>query len=91
MKIIKFITLAIIAFYTGSAHAQNVTPQISDKRAFETILTGTPNDVKKLIQNGYGVNKVYLCNTPLTTAVKVLFMACSNKQLPRLRLKKLKF
>lgn len=70
MKIIKFITLAIIAFYTGSALAQNVTPQISDEQAHEIVLNGTPDDVKKLILNGYDVNTVYHCNTLLITAIK---------------------
>ena len=49
MKIIKFITLIIITFYTNSAFAQNEISQIDDKQAFEAILTGSPDDVKKLI------------------------------------------
>ena len=90
MKIIKFITLAIIAFYTGAALAQNTTSQIDDKRAFETILTGTPNDVKKLVQNGYNVNKVYLCNTPLTTAVKSAIYGLQQQATPSAALEKIK-
>lgn len=90
MKIIKFITLIIIAFYTGSSFAQNATTQIDDKQAFEAILTGTPNDVKKLIQNRYDVNKVYLCNTPLTTAVKSAIYGIQQQTYPTAALEKIK-
>lgn len=58
MKIIKFIILTIITFYTNSEFAQNATSQISDEQAHEIVLMGTSDDVRKLVQNGYNVNKV---------------------------------
>ncbi len=90
MKIIKFITLIIITFYTNFAFAQNEISQIDDKQAFEAILTGSPDDVKKLIQNGYNVNNVYLCNTPLTTAVKSAIYGLQQQASPSTALEKIK-
>ena len=90
MKIIKFITLIIIAFYTGSTFAQNATTQISDEQAHEIVLNGTPEDVKKLIETGYDVNKVYLCNTLLNSAIKSLVQTQIGIERPEDVLKKIK-
>ena len=43
---------------------------IDDARAHAIVLAGSPKDVRKLINSGYDLNKPYLCNTLLSTAVK---------------------
>ncbi len=48
----------------------NAMAAISDEQAHEIVVRGTPDNVKKLLQSGYNVNKVYLCNTLLNTAIK---------------------
>ena len=90
MKIIKFITLIIITFYTDSTFAQNATPQISDEQAHEIVLNGTPEDVKKLLETGYDVNKVYLCNTLLNEAVKSSARGKNANKYPSYALDKIK-
>ena len=45
-------------------------PTIDDARAHAIVLAGSPQDVRKLINSGYDLNKPYLCNTLLSTAVK---------------------
>ena len=69
-KIIGFLIFVIILLNAASLQAQNTPSQISDEQAHEIVLNGTPDDVKKLIQSGYDVNKVYNCNTLLNTAIK---------------------
>lgn len=90
MKIIKFITLAIIAFYTGSALAQNATTQISDEQAHEIVFNGTPDDVKKLVETGYDVNKVYMCNTLLTEAIRSAARGANARKYPLFAINKIK-
>ena len=68
MKIVKLLIVAAIFFKPEMVHA--VTTQISDEQAHEIVLNGTPEDVKKLLETGYDVNKVYHCNTLLITAIK---------------------
>lgn len=55
-------------FCSSSLSAQEI--QITDEQAHEIVLNGTPDDVKKLVETGYDVNKVYNCNTLLITAIK---------------------
>ena len=62
-KTIGFLIFVIMLLNAASLQAQNISSQISDEQAHEIVLTGTPDDVKKLIQSGYDVNGVYLCNT----------------------------
>ena len=69
-KTIGFLIFVIILLNAASLQAQNTPSQISDEQAHEIVLKGTPDDVKKLIQSGYDVNKVYHCNTLLITAIK---------------------
>ena len=45
-------------FCSSSLSAQEI--QITDEQAHEIVLNGTPDDVKKLVETGYDVNKVYL-------------------------------
>ncbi len=89
MKIIKFITLAIIAFYTGSALAQNVTPQISDEQAHLIVLTATPAEVRNMLKDSSDVDRVFLCNTLLNTAIKSMVKG-PNAQLPNYAIEKVK-
>ena len=74
-KIIGFLIFVIMLLNAASLQAQNTPSQISDEQAHEIVLTGTPDDVKKLIQSGYDVNKVYQCNTLLNVAVNT-FKCC---------------
>ena len=69
-KTIGFLIFVIMLLNAVSLQAQNTPSQISDEQAHEIVLNGTPDDVKKLIQSGYDVNKVYHCNTLLITAIK---------------------
>lgn len=80
-KLLKTIVLALClscGFYIGETLAQATTPdtKIPDEvlqkydNIYEIISNGTPEDVKRLIQNGLDVNDVFLCSTPLTSAIK---------------------
>lgn len=89
MKIIKLLIIALIFFKAEITHAQT-TPSISDEQAHEIVLNGTPDDVKKLIQNGYDVNKVYLCNTLLNEAVRSSARGKNAQKHPSYALEKIK-
>lgn len=67
---IFILILTLIFFNYEYIYAQNTLTTITDEQAHEIVLNGTPDDVKKLIQTGYDVNKVYQCNTLLTEAVR---------------------
>ena len=88
MKIIKLLIVAAIFFKPEMVHA--VTTQISDEQAHEIVLNGTPEDVKKLLETGYDVNKVYLCNTLLNSAIKSLVQTQIGIEKPEDVLKKIK-
>lgn len=49
-KTISFLIFVIVMLSAASLQAQNISSQISDEQAHEIVLTGTPDDVKKLIQ-----------------------------------------
>lgn len=68
----------------------NAIAAISDEQAHEIVLNGTPDDVKKLLQSGYDVNKVYLCNTLLNTAIKSLVQSETGINQPDKTLEKIK-
>ena len=89
-KIIGFLIFVIILLNAASLHAQNTPSQISDEQAHEIVLTGTPDDVKKLIQSGYDVNKVYLCNTLLNEAVRSAARGKNANKHPEYALEKIK-
>ena len=91
-KIIGFLIFVIILLNAASLQAQNTPSQISDEQAHEIVLNGTPDDVKKLIQSGYDVNKVYLCNTLLNTAIKsILNIQNFGDKAPQYAVEKLKY
>ena len=89
-KTIGFLIFVIILLNAASLQAQNTPSQISDEQAHEIVLTGTPDDVKKLIQSGYDVNKVYNCNTALTTAIKSVIYGLQQQVSPSVALEKIK-
>ena len=89
-KTISFLIFVIVMLSAASLQAQNTSSQISDEQAHEIVLNGTPDDVKKLIQSGYDVNKVYLCNTLLNTAIKSLVQSQIGIEKPEDVLKKIK-
>ncbi len=88
-KTINFLIFVIMLLNAASLQAQNTPSQISDEQAHEIVLTGTPDDVKKLIQSGYDVNGVYLCNTLLNTAIKSMVKG-PNAQFPNYAIEKVK-
>ena len=90
MRTIKFLIAALILLNSGVANAQTTFSPISDEQAHEIVLNGTPDDVKKLIQNGYDVNKVYLASTLLITAVKSASYATQRRYDPQQSLEKIK-
>ncbi len=73
MKKIMGLWILLTVFSSSSlAMAQSKTSPISDEKAHEIVMTGTPDDVRKLLDSGYDVNKIYLCNTLLNSAIKSL-------------------
>ncbi len=89
-KTIGFLIFVIMLLNAVSLQAQNTPSQISDEQAHEIVLTGTPDDVKKLIQSGYDVNKVYQCNTLLNVAVKSAVYSRNANKHPTYALEKIK-
>ncbi len=73
MKKIMGLWILLTVFGSSSlVMAQSKTSPISDEKAHEIVMTGTPGDVRKLLDSGYDVNKIYLCNTLLNSAIKSL-------------------
>ena len=68
----------------------NAIAAISDEQAHEIVVRGAPDDVKKLLQSGYNVNKVYLCNTLLNTAIKSAAYSSNARKHPTYALEKIK-
>ena len=87
LKFFLFLGLSVF-FYVTTVAAQEET--ITDEQAHEIVLNGTPDDVKKLIQSGYNVNKVYLCNTLLNSAIKSLVQTQIGIEKPEDVLRKIK-
>lgn len=69
LKYIMILCLSLAALLKVSYVVAQET-EITDEQAHEIVLNGTPDDVKKLLETGYDVNKVYNCNTLLITAIK---------------------
>lgn len=90
----KLSTLLILSmifnFGLASAQPQSAVSSISDEQAHEIVFNGTPDDVKKLIQNGYDVNKVYLCGTLLNEAVRSSARGKNARKYPTYALEKIK-
>ncbi len=69
LKYIIFSFLILTILLNASILSAQET-KITDEQAHEIVLNGTPDDVSKLLETGYDVNKVYNCNTLLITAIK---------------------
>lgn len=91
MKKIMGLWILLTVFSSNSlVMAQSKTSPISDEKAHEIVMTGTPDDVKKLIQNRYNVNKVYGCNTLLEMAIKSAVYGANARKHPTYALEKIK-
>lgn len=91
MKKIMGLWILLTVFSSSSlAMAQSKTSPISDEKAHEIVMDGTPDDVRKLLNSGYDVNKIYLCNTLLNTAVKSTTLGQNALQHPLRALEKIK-
>ncbi len=91
MKKIMGLWILLTVFGSSSlVMAQSKTSPISDEKAHEIVMDGTPDDVRKLLNSGYDVNKIYLCNTLLNTAVKSTTLGQNALQHPLQALEKIK-
>lgn len=86
----KAFVFALVLLVANFASAQEPASQISDEQAHEIVLNGTPDDVKKLLETGYDVNRAYLASTLLITAVKSAFYATQTRSTPQQALEKIK-
>lgn len=64
--------------------------QLSDEVAHEIVFNGSPDDVKKLLQSGYDVNRVSQCNTLLSMAVNSSARGKNARKYPSYALEKIK-
>lgn len=82
--------------YIYEAHSQNssLTSQAidlnNDEEIHTIVLDGTPEDVKRIVEAGYDVNKNFLCNTLLHTAVKSMAKGQNSMQHPNYAIEKVK-
>ncbi len=91
MKKIMGLWILLTVFSSSSlAMAQSKTSPISDEKAHEIVMTGTPDDVRKLLDSGYDVNKVSYCNTLLTEAVLSAARGIYARKHPTYALEKIK-
>ncbi len=91
MRIIfKILFLVLIVLDSKIVYAEDDLSQVSDEQAHEIVLNGTPEDVKKLLQTGYDVNKVYQCNTLLVMAIKSAAQSSQMVLYPSYALEKVK-
>ena len=86
----KAFVFALGLLVVNFASAQEPASQISDEQAHEIVLNGTPDDVKKLLETGYDVNKIYHCNTLLITAIKSASRGKYTQKSPSMALEKVK-
>lgn len=91
MKIaVSIITILFFAhIHIIPVYAQNTTPQISDEQAHLIMLTATPAEVRIMLKNNSDVDRVFLCNTLLNTAIKSMVKG-PNAQFPNYAIEKVK-
>ena len=91
-KIISFLFLLMgFLLNVGVSYAQNTSSQISNEEILNIILTGTPDDVKKVV-NKKNVNNEYKCKTPLTMAIRsILSIQDLGDKSPLYAIEKLKY
>lgn len=90
MKKVVGLWVLLIIFNSSLVQAQYTTSSISDEKAHEIVFKGTPDDVKKLVETGYDVNKVYMCNTLLTEAIKSAARGVNARKYPLFAINKIK-
>ena len=61
-----------------------------DAQAHAIVLQGTPQDVYKLVKSGYDLDRVYQCQTLLTTAIKSAAENLAVNEHPEYALEKIK-
>lgn len=88
-KIIKLLIIAIVFSNVEEAYTQITMPQISDEQAHIVVLTGSPAEVKKILENNSDIDRVFLCNTLLNTAIKSMVNG-PNAQFPNYAIEKVK-
>lgn len=84
MKFVRKLAIAVLYFFVVSGFSdlgaqefptyttnQNAELQ-RDEEIHAIALNGTPEELKQVLKSGYDVNKIYLCNTLLNTAIKSL-------------------
>lgn len=89
LRYIAILCLSLVSLFKVSPVVAQET-EITDEQAHEIVLNGTPDDVKKLLETGYDVNKVYQCNTLLNSAIKSLVQSQIGIERPEDVLKKIK-
>lgn len=92
LSVITLATLFLAALHSVSA--ENIIngkgKQLSDERAQEIAFNGAPDDVRKLLQSGYNVNRVSQCNTLLSMAVISSARGKNARKYPSYALEKIK-
>lgn len=78
----------VLPFFCSSSLFAQEMP-ITDELAHVIILNGTPDDVKKLLENNSDVDRIFLCNTLLNTAIKSM-VSGSNAKYPNNAIEKVK-
>ena len=86
LKLFLFLGLSVF-FYTDPTVAQE--EQISDEQAHLIMLMATPEEVNKILKDSSDVNRVFLCNTLLNTAIKSMVNG-PNAQFPNYAIEKVK-
>lgn len=85
------------SFYAYEAFSQTnteITTQkidlSNDEEIHAIVLNGTSDEVQKVVEVGYNVNKIFLCNTLLNTAIKSMAKGQNSAQFPGDAIEKVK-
>lgn len=91
-----FFLCLLVIFNSGEIRAESglekqpASQEMSDEQAHYLVLHGTPEDVKKLLQSGYDVNRIHSYNTLLNTAIKSAAKGSQMSKHPSYALEKIK-
>lgn len=95
-KIIKILILCLFFIFNSEiAKAENglenqpTSSEISDEQAHLIMLTTTPAEVREMLKNSSDVDRIFLCNTLLNTAIKSMVKG-PNAQFPDYAIEKVK-
>lgn len=90
-KILKWFTFSVwglsVFFYATPITAQE--EKITDEQAHFIVLTATPAEVRSMLKDSSNVDRVFLCNTLLNTAIKSMVKG-PNAQFPNYAIEKAK-